>query len=137
VSFAVETTAARAADAVAENAKRSTAVVQALKTQVAAEDTLTVGESAVVKAKITGTSVIVHGQVTGDISARTRLELRAPSKVVGNITSASLVIHEGGVFEGQCAMGGVEGQHADKDKDRKVALFPKEERPTEVPAIKS
>ena len=41
VSFAVETTAARAADAVAENAKRSTAVVQALKTQVAAEDTLT------------------------------------------------------------------------------------------------
>jgi hypothetical protein len=41
VSFAVETTAARAADAVAENAKRSTAVVQALKTQVTAEDTIT------------------------------------------------------------------------------------------------
>ena len=34
-------------------------------------------------------------------------------------------------------MGGVEGQHADRDKDRKVALFPKEERPAGVPAIKS
>ena len=41
VSFAVETTAARAADAGAENAKRSTAVVQALKAQLAAEDTVT------------------------------------------------------------------------------------------------
>ena len=41
VSFAVETTASRAAEAVTENAKRSTAVVQALKTQIAAEDTIT------------------------------------------------------------------------------------------------
>jgi len=40
VSFAVETTAARAAEAAAENAKRSTTVVQALKAQVAAEDTV-------------------------------------------------------------------------------------------------
>src|SRR5262249_61435762 len=39
VSFAVETTAARAADAGAENAKRSAAVVQALKAQLAAADT--------------------------------------------------------------------------------------------------
>jgi len=74
--------------------------------EIAAQDTLTIGESAVVKAKVTGTSVIVHGQVTGDIQARTRLELRAPSKVVGNINSGSLVIHEGAVFEGQCSMGG-------------------------------
>jgi uncharacterized protein len=40
-SFAVETTAARAADAGAENAKRSTAVMQALKAQLAADDTVT------------------------------------------------------------------------------------------------
>ncbi len=73
--------------------------------EIAAQDTLTIGESAVVKAKVSGTAVIVHGQVTGDVTARTRLELRAPSKVVGNINTASLVIHEGAVFEGQCAMG--------------------------------
>src|SRR5207249_3851367 len=73
--------------------------------EIVGQDTLTIGESAVVKAKIVGTSVIVHGQVTGDITARTRLELRAPSKVVGNINAPSLVIHEGAVFDGQCAMG--------------------------------
>ena len=83
--------------------------------EIAAQDTLTIGESAVVKAKVTGTSVIVHGQVTGDIQARTRLELRAPSKVVGNINSGSLVIHEGAVFEGQCSMSGAEAaEHAEK-----------------------
>src|SRR5215831_8787372 len=74
--------------------------------EITAQDTLTIGEGAVVKAKINGTSVVVHGQVTGDISARTRLELRAPSKVVGNISTPNLVIQEGAVFEGQCAMGG-------------------------------
>jgi hypothetical protein len=41
VSFAVETTAARAGDAVAENAKRSAAVVAAVKAQLDAKDTVT------------------------------------------------------------------------------------------------
>ena len=71
------------------------------------------------------------------MTARKRLELLAPAKLFGGISTPTLVIHEGGVFEGQCAMGGVEGQHAARDKDRKVALFPKEERPAGVPAIKS
>ena len=105
--------------------------------EITAQDTLTIGESAVVHAQITGTSIVIHGRVTGDVTARKRLELLAPAKLFGGISTPSLVIHEGGVFEGQCAMGGVEGQHADRDKDRKVALFPKEERPAGVPAIKS
>ena len=76
--------------------------------EINAQDTLTIGEGALVKAKIVGTSVVVQGQVTGDVTARTRLELRAPSKVVGNINTPNLVIQEGAVFEGQCAMGGAD-----------------------------
>ena len=102
--------------------------------EITAQDTLTVGESAVVKAKILGTSVVVHGQVTGDISARTRLELRAPSKVVGNITSASLVIHEGAVFEGQCSMGGaVDAARKGKKPDFSVLL--RGDETTEEPIV--
>jgi hypothetical protein len=41
ISFAVETTAARAGEAAAENAKRSAAVSTALKGKLAAEDTVT------------------------------------------------------------------------------------------------
>ena len=72
--------------------------------EIEAKETLTIGEDAVVKAKITGTTVIVHGQVTGDINARQRLELKAPGRVHGNITTATLVISEGTSFEGHCAM---------------------------------
>jgi cytoskeletal protein CcmA (bactofilin family) len=94
--------------------------------EITAQDTLTIGEGAIVKAKVTGTSVVVHGQVTGDIVARTRLELRAPSRVQGNINTPSLVIHEGAAFEGQCAMGDIKA----KPKVTPIA----DERPAE-PAV--
>ena len=74
--------------------------------EIAAQDALTIGEGAVVNAHITGTTVVVHGKVTGDITARKRLEIRAPGKVFGNISTPSLVIQEGVIFEGHCSMGG-------------------------------
>ena len=104
--------------------------------EITAQDTLTIGESAVINAQITGTAIVIQGRVTGEVIARKRLEIRASAKLSGGISTPSLVIQEGAVFEGQCAMGGVERQHADKDRDGKVALFPKEERPAGVPAIK-
>jgi cytoskeletal protein CcmA (bactofilin family) len=106
--------------------------------EITAQDTLTIGESAVVNAQITGTAVIIHGRVTGDVTARKRLEVRAPAKLFGNISTPSLVIHEGVVFEGHCVMGGTDGQRADKtaDKDRKVTPFLKEERPPDLAALK-
>jgi len=60
--------------------------------------------------------------------------IRAPGKVLGNISTPSLVIHEGVVFEGQCTMAGTEAGRA--DRDRKVAFFPKDERPQEAVAFK-
>jgi cytoskeletal protein CcmA (bactofilin family) len=94
--------------------------------EIAAQDTLIIGESAIVNAQIIGTSVVVHGRVTGDITAKKRLEVRAPGRLVGNITTPSLVIHEGVVFEGQCSMGGTETPRG--ERDRKVAFLTKDER---------
>lgn len=94
--------------------------------EVTAQDTLTIGEGAVVNARIAGTSVIVQGEVTGDIAARTRLELRAPSRVRGNIQTPSLVIQDGAIFEGQCSMGGSDATRAVKER--------KEPRPPQVAA---
>lgn len=95
--------------------------------EISAQDTLTIGETAVVNAQINGTSVIVHGRVTGDVTARKRLEIRSPGKVFGNISAPTLIIHEGVIFEGQCTMSGTESA-ARGDKDRKVAYFPKDDR---------
>ena len=84
---------------------------------------LVIGESAVVKAQIHGATVVVHGTVTGDIHATSRLEIRKPAKVKGNISSAVLVIEEGASFEGKCAMGDVKslGEHAPAKADKPLA----------------
>lgn len=103
--------------------------------EISAQDTLTIGESAVVNAQIVGNSIVIHGRVTGDVTARKRLEIRAPGRLVGNINTPSLVIHEGVVFEGHCAMGNADAQRG-TDKERKIAHFPKEERPADAPALK-
>jgi cytoskeletal protein CcmA (bactofilin family) len=54
-----------------------------LKAKIAAQDTLIVGEPAIVNAQITGNCVIIKGRVTGDIIARKRVEIRAPGKLFG------------------------------------------------------
>jgi cytoskeletal protein CcmA (bactofilin family) len=90
--------------------------------EINAKDSLTIGESAVVAAQIKADSVIVAGKVSGDITAVHRIEIRPSAKVLGNITAPTLVINEGALFEGHCAM------QAEAHDDRKVTVFPKEER---------
>ena len=72
--------------------------------EVTAKDTLTVGETAVVNARVTGSMIVVLGTVTGDVVATTRLEIRAPGKIIGDVTTPSLVINEGAILEGRCSM---------------------------------
>jgi cytoskeletal protein CcmA (bactofilin family) len=91
--------------------------------EIAAQDTLIVGESAIVNAQISGSSIIIKGRVTGDINARKRVEIRAPGKLFGNVTTPSLIIQEGVIFEGHCSMGGEPAK-----LDRKVTPFPKDEK---------
>ncbi len=72
--------------------------------EINAQDRLTIGEAAVINAKISGAEILIKGTVTGDVFASKRLALRKPARVTGNITSANLSIEEGVVFEGKCAM---------------------------------
>ena len=93
--------------------------------EISAQDTLIVGERAVVTAQINGNMVVIRGKVTGDINARKRVEIRAPGKLFGNIVTPSLVIHEGVIFEGHCSMGsGMESRAGES----KVTPLGKEEK---------
>lgn len=76
--------------------------------EIAAQETLTIGEGAIVNAKVAGATIIVEGKVTGDVTARQRLEIRASGKVHGNVSAPSLVVQEGAVLDGQCSMGSAE-----------------------------
>jgi cytoskeletal protein CcmA (bactofilin family) len=91
--------------------------------EITAKESLVIGETAVITAQINAVSVVVAGKVSGDISASQRLEIRPSARVVGNLASPILVIHEGATFEGHCTMQAEAGRD-----DRKVTVFPKEER---------
>jgi cytoskeletal protein CcmA (bactofilin family) len=73
--------------------------------EIAAQETLVIGESAVLNAQVSGETIVIHGKVTGDVTARQKLELRTGCKVTGNISAPRLVVEEGAAFEGQCSMG--------------------------------
>ncbi len=90
--------------------------------EINAKDSLTIGENAVVTAQIRAASVSIAGKVSGDITASNRIEIHPSAKVNGNVTAPVLVVHEGALFEGHCSM-----QPEARD-DRKVTVFPKEER---------
>lgn len=97
--------------------------------EIEAQDSVIVGETAVVTAQIKAGTIIVKGRINGDVIASKRVELQAPGKLVGNITTPSLVIHEGVLFEGHCSMGSGADSKVDRG-DKKVAIFPKDERPS-------
>jgi cytoskeletal protein CcmA (bactofilin family) len=94
--------------------------------EIGAQDTVIVGEGAELNAQITANTIIVQGRITGDITARKRVELKAPAVVSGNISTPSIVIHEGVVFEGHCTMGGAATRPERTDK--RIALVSAEER---------
>ena len=72
--------------------------------EMSAKDSLMIGENAVVTAQIKALSIIVAGKLSGEIIASERIELRPSAKVSGNLTAPKLIVHEGAIFEGNCAM---------------------------------
>ena len=52
-----------------------------------------------------GQIIIVEGKVEGNVTAKERVELLAPARLIGNITTPKLVITEGALFDGDCFMG--------------------------------
>jgi cytoskeletal protein CcmA (bactofilin family) len=75
---------------------------------IVTNDVLVIGEGAKVSAEISCGTVIVHGEINGNLKAKNAVELHHPAKMKGNIETPSLMIDKGVIFEGQCKMEGVE-----------------------------
>ncbi len=69
---------------------------------------LAVGESAKVKANVTGDKIIISGKVTGNITAFSSLTLTSHAVVRGNIHTPVLSILEGAVLDGEIQMSTVD-----------------------------
>ena len=74
--------------------------------KVISEKELVVGESGEVEAEVEVGILSVSGKVTGTIHIKEKLEIHPTGRVVGDLTleKPNLVIHEGGVFEGNIDM---------------------------------
>ena len=75
------------------------------KGDIGTPESLVIGKTGVVHAKVKVKNAIIGGQLFGNIVAENKIELQSGSHVEGDIKTKRLVIDEGVFFEGNCAMG--------------------------------
>lgn len=64
-----------------------------------------IGQGAICKATIEAGTVIVDGEVAGNITARERVKLNNSAKVTGDMVAKTLIVAEGATFQGQYQVG--------------------------------
>lgn len=74
------------------------------KGEVFTNDTLVVNPGAKIEAQIEADTVIISGNVKGNVFARRRVIMHPPAVFKGTVTTPSLRIDEGVVFEGASYM---------------------------------
>jgi cytoskeletal protein CcmA (bactofilin family) len=79
-------------------------ILGTVKGKIATANTVTVEAGATVEADVEGQSVTVSGKLTGNVTARERLELRPESKMVGNAKAPRIVVADGAMFKGNVDM---------------------------------
>lgn len=72
--------------------------------EIFSEGQLIIGEEACIKAEINVDNVVICGEVEGNVHAKSRVELRSPGRLTGDIKTDVLVIEEGVTFDGTCQM---------------------------------
>jgi cytoskeletal protein CcmA (bactofilin family) len=75
---------------------------------IVTNDVLVVGEHAKIDAEITCGTVVVHGEVNGNVKAKSGVELHRSAKVRGNVETSSLAVEKGALFQGEVKMTGGE-----------------------------
>ena len=61
---------------------------------------LTIGQKSEVDGEVVAREVVVSGKVTGNISARDRLEVKKGSTVIGDLSTARILIEDGAYLKG-------------------------------------
>lgn len=82
---------------------------------------LTVGPTAKVIADINARDVVVYGFVKGNVHAKGRIEIKKDGSVIGNLTTAQIMIEDGADFKGSIEIDRGETKVADKDVSSRAA----------------
>src|SRR3984885_1299720 len=90
---------------------------------------LTVGASAKVTADIIAREVVVYGNVKGNLRARDRIEIKKDGSVVGDLTTARIMIEDGAYFKGSIEIDKT-GDASDNSYEKSSASYSKSSRST-------
>lgn len=78
--------------------------------EIHTDGVLLVGKDAVITAKISASSVISRGKITGDIFATEKVKLLTPAALTGSVKAPLLSMEEGVLFNGTMEMTPTEAQ---------------------------
>ncbi len=90
----------------------------AFRGEIGSKGTLIVGDTADLQAELQVGTLILSGRFKGNIKASTKVELRSPAKVEGNIETPVLVVAEGVQLNGSTTMNMGERATASKEENR-------------------
>lgn len=88
---------------VIEGKIRSTASLRiegSLTGDIQCDGDVTIGENGMIKSNITAREVIIAGKVYGNVTAKGKISITSKGHLYGNANSLSLIIGEGGIFQG-------------------------------------
>jgi len=71
--------------------------------RIIGENTIVVGENGVVLGEIRATETVIYGRVEGSIESN-RLEIKRSGIVLGDVFIESLIVEDGGIYNGRCTM---------------------------------
>ena len=72
--------------------------------EIIAHASVTIGQQATLKGKISAVSVVIQGKVMAEIQAEKKLEIHSPGSVIGDVIAQTLVIGDGAVLDGHVSM---------------------------------
>lgn len=73
--------------------------------EITTDDTLIIGEHAVIKGTIVGGTIVSGGRVEGTITATSKVQLLKPAVMIGDVRTPAFSVEEGVYFQGVCDMG--------------------------------
>lgn len=91
----------------------------AFRGEITSRDTLIVGETADIQAQVLVGTLIVSGKIRGNIKAVSRVEMRAPAQIDGDVETPSLIVEEGVIWNGQLTM-----KQGEKSKKNDAGVLP-------------
>jgi len=85
---------------------------------------LTVGRSGQLNSEVTAREVIVYGNVSGNLRARDRVEIKKDGRVIGDIATARISIEDGAYFKGHIEIEHTQSSAPEKTEKKEAELIP-------------